>query len=107
MLEQTKKDYEIIQFTPEILANTKVHTFSSSKQSADFIWKIKDYFIWNIMSYFEGISVSIADTEAILNGCNIDNVRIHDMLKIIAYDQALKNICHDIQKNYFFQIVIH
>lgn len=59
------------------------------------------------MSCIEGISVSTADTEAILNGCNIDNVRIHDRLKIIEYDQTLKNLCHDIQKTYFFQIVIH
>lgn len=93
---------EIIQYTPGILDNVQVHTFTSSKRAAAFLWKNKNHFIWNIMSCFENMPVSLPDTETILNGYTVGNVSIRDMLKIRSYGRALESLCYDIRDEIFY-----
>lgn len=99
---ETKNVQEIVTYTPGIIDDIQSHTFSSSKRAAAFLWKNKNYFIWNIMSCFEGMSISLPDTETILNGFTVENIPIMDVLKIRAYGRALESLCYDVRDGIFF-----
>lgn len=98
---------EILTYTPGIIDDLQVHTFSSDKRAAAFLWKNKNHFIWNIMSCFEVMTISLADTETILNGYTLENISIKDTLKIRAYGRALESICYDIRDGIFLLTAMH
>lgn len=98
---QIKTVPEIITYTPGILDDVDVHIFETPVRAAAFLWKNRNHFIWNIMSCFEGMSVSLPDTETILNGYAVENVSIYDILKIRAYGMALETLCMDVRDGIF------
>ena len=99
MAQKTVPD--ILQYTSGIIDTICVHRFSTSAQAAYFLWKNKNIFIWNILSCYEGLPISLPDTETILNGYSVDKVNINDMLKVRAYGQAVELLCKDVLNNNF------
>lgn len=98
---QIKTVPEIITYTPGILDDINAYTFKTPARAARFLWKNKNHFIWNIMSCFEGITISLPDTETVLNGFAVENVSLRDLLKIRAYGRALESLCLDVRDNIF------
>ena len=91
----------ILNYTPGILDTLIVPQFSSESLALEYFIKNKVLFTCNILSCFEGVRVSLADTETILNGYSVCTAMLKDLLKINFFGQAITELYNKINKNLF------
>ena len=92
---------EILEYTEGILNDAEAHAFSKPSKAARFLWKNRNLFVWSIMSNFEGMSITLPETEVILNGSTVGDLSIQDVLKVRAYGRALESLCMDVRDGIF------
>ena len=52
----------------------------------------KKEFVWNTLTNFEGIPITLAQTEIILDGTSVSNVSISDLLKVKRFGDAVEGM---------------
>ena len=91
----------IVKYTPGILDTLIVPQFSSKLLALEYFIKNKALFTCNILSCFEGVRISLADTEAVLNGHTVCTAMLNDLLKIHFFGQAITELHNKIHNNLF------
>ena len=98
---QLNKTERIVQYKSGILSDVTILKLSSYKQASCLLYKMKDVFIWNVLTNFEGMVISLDDIETILNDFSTDNICINDMQKVRAYVDAVEHLAKDVFNNVF------
>ena len=94
-------DKSMVSYTEGIIDYVPECQFEEVAKAIDCFHKYKTEFVWNIMSLFEGIPVTLPNTQQILDGFAVEGVKIYDLLRIKNYGNALDSVCSWIRDNSF------
>lgn len=97
-----KKDVpDIIKYTHGILDEIPLHTYKTKEQALAFFATNKEIFIYNILSCFEGLQLSLRDIDTICNGFTVSTLSLNDILLVRYFITAYNQLCYNIQNNIF------
>ena len=92
----------ILNYTPGIFNNKEICYTDSVGESVDLFQKLRKEYIWNVLRNFEGIPITLSETQKILDGFSIDGLKLKDILKVKSYGDGFDSLCEWIKDGSFF-----
>jgi hypothetical protein len=95
------KDAGLIHWTDGIYSALTLDMALDTNEAVFLLEKNKKDFVWHILRSFEGISVSLPQTSAILDGFTVAGPTVADILKVKRYGEAVDMLCHLVKIGHF------
>lgn len=82
-----------LQWRADLFTSAHCDRVTDTAEAAFLLRKNKKDVVWNTLRNFEGMPITLPQTEVILNGFSVDGLSVRDLLKVKHFSDAVDGLC--------------
>lgn len=90
-----------LQWSANLFSPAHCDRVTDTAEAAFLLRKNKKDVVWNTLRNFEGMPITLPQTEVILNGFSVDGLSVRDLLKVKHFGDAVDGLCDLVEEDAF------